>query len=111
MYAAYQSRQFASRCPLRFPRSPWAAVACGGRAGSGVGLRICVIVARPPERRQVPAEVQFEIARNAVTDTTDLGTARLRTGQGQEWEEQIVARFELASSRRPEPIDLRLRRS
>jgi hypothetical protein len=44
MYAAYQSGQFASRCRLRFSRSPWAAVACGGRAGGEVGLRICVVV-------------------------------------------------------------------
>ena len=42
-----------------------------------VGLRIRVIVVRPPERRQVPAEVQFEVTRNAVTDIADLGTARL----------------------------------
>ena len=48
-----------------------------------VGLRIRVIVVRPPERREVPAEVPFEVARKTVTDTTDLGTARLRTGQGQ----------------------------
>ena len=48
-----------------------------------VGLRIRVIVVRPPERREVPAEVQFEVARDTVTDTADLGTARLRTGQGQ----------------------------
>src|SRR5262249_9349939 len=41
---------------------------------------------------------------------TDLGTARLRTGQGQEWEEQVVARFELGSRRRSESIDLGLRR-
>ena len=34
-----------------------------------------------PERWEVPAEVQFEVAPNAVTDTTDLGTARLRTGK------------------------------
>jgi hypothetical protein len=39
-----------------------------------------VIVIRPPKRRQVPAEVQFEVARNAVADTTDFGTARLRAG-------------------------------
>ena len=41
-----------------------------------VGLLIRVIVVRPPERREVTAEVQFEIAPNTVTDTTDLGTAR-----------------------------------
>jgi hypothetical protein len=75
-----------------------------------VGLLTCVIVVRPPERRQVPAEVQFEVARNAVTDIADLGTARLCTGQGQQWEEQVVARLKLGSCRRPEPIDLGLRR-
>ena len=47
-----------------------------------LGLRIVLFV-RPPELREVPAEVQFEVARNAVTDTPDLGAARLRTGQGQ----------------------------
>ena len=31
--------------------------------------RVRVIIARPPERREVPAEVQFEVARNTVTDT------------------------------------------
>jgi len=34
-------------------------------------------VNRTPERRQVPAEVQFEVAPKTVTGTTDLGTARL----------------------------------
>jgi hypothetical protein len=82
MYAAYQSGQFASCCPLRFSRSPWAAVACGGRPAAEVGLLICVIVARPSERRQAPAEVQFEIAANTVTDIPELGTARLRIWQG-----------------------------
>jgi hypothetical protein len=66
----------------------------------------CGLVVRPPERRQVPAEVQFEVARNAVTDIADLGSARLCTGQGQQWEEQVVARLKLRSCRRPEPIDL-----
>src|ERR1700676_4762907 len=75
-----------------------------------VGLLIRVIVVRPPERRQVPAEVQFEVARNAVTDIADLGTARLGTGQGQQWEEQVVARLKLGSCRLSEPIDLGLRR-
>jgi len=75
-----------------------------------VGLRLGVIVVRPPERREVPAEVQFEVARNAVTDVTNLRTARLRTWQGQQWEEQVDARLELGSCRRPEPIDLGLRR-
>jgi hypothetical protein len=66
--------------------------------------------ARPPERRQVPAEVQFEVARNAVTDIANLGAARLCAGQGQQWEEQVAARLKLGSCRRPEPIDLGLRR-
>src|SRR5271169_6667705 len=74
------------------------------------GPRIRVIVVRPPERRQVPAEVQFEVARNAVTNITDPGTARLRTWQGQQWEEEVDARLKLGSRRRPEPIDLGLGR-
>src|ERR1700686_8743 len=57
-------------------------------------LRIRVIDVRPPERRQVPAEVHFEVARNAVTDTTQLGTARLRIWQGQHWEDHLVTRLE-----------------
>src|SRR4249920_124083 len=77
------------------------------RLGS-VGLLIRVVV-RPPERREVPAEVQFEVAPNTVTDITNLRTARLRTWQGQQWEEQVVARLKLGSCRRPEPIDLGLR--
>ena len=40
-------------------------------------------VVAPPERRKVPAEIQFEFARKTVTEATYLGTARLRTGQGQ----------------------------
>src|SRR5208283_1968021 len=75
------------------------------------GLLIRVIVVRPPERREVPAEVQFEVAPNTVTDITNLRTARLRTWQGQQWEEQVVARLKLGSCRRPEPIDLGLRRA
>src|SRR3984885_14044422 len=54
----------------------------------------CVTVSsfvRPPERREVPAEVQFEVAPNTVTDITNLRTARLRTGHGQQWKEQVVA--------------------
>src|SRR5579862_7937400 len=74
------------------------------------GLPIRVIVVRTPERRQVLAEVQFEVARNAVTDIADLGAARLCTGQGQQWKKQFVARLKLGSCRRPEPIDLGLRR-
>lgn len=38
-----------------------------------------VSVIRPPERREVPAEVQFEVAPNTVTDTTNLRAARLRS--------------------------------
>src|SRR5512147_341232 len=74
------------------------------------GLCIPVIVVRPPERREVPAEVQFEVAPNTVTDITNLRTARLRTWQGQQWEEQVVARLKLGSCWHPEPIDLGLRR-
>ena len=66
------------------------------------------MVVSSPERREVPAEVQFEVAPNAVTGITDLGTARLRTWQGQQWEEQVAARLKLGSCRRPEPIDLGL---
>src|SRR5580704_3359595 len=73
-------------------------------------LRTRVMVLRPPEFRQVPAEVQFEVARNAVTHTADLGAARLCTGQGQQWEEHVAARLKLGGCRRPEPIDLGLRR-
>ncbi|MDD1678785.1 MAG: ATP-binding protein, partial [Methanomicrobiales archaeon] len=51
-----------------------------------------------------------EVAPNTVTDITNLRTARLRTWQGQQWEEQVVARLKLGSRRRPEPIDLGLRR-
>src|ERR1700733_4770151 len=76
-----------------------------------IGLPMRVIVVGLPERRQVSAEVQFEVARNTVTDTADLGTARLRTWQGQQWEEQVDARLKLGSCRRPEPIHLGLRRS
>src|SRR5580700_6859525 len=75
-----------------------------------VGVLNRVGVVRRPERRQVPAEVQFEVAPNTVTDITNLRTARLRTWQGQQWEEQVVARLKLGSCRRPEPIDLGLRR-
>ena len=49
-----------------------------------LGLRISFIVVRPPEPREVPAEVQFEVAPNTVSDITNLGTARLRAGPGQE---------------------------
>jgi hypothetical protein len=37
-----------------------------------VGPRMRVIVVRPPQRREVPAEVQFEVARNPVTDAAEL---------------------------------------
>ena len=52
----------------------------GRRSG---GLLIRVIVVCPPERWEVPAKVQFEVAPKTVADITDLGTARLRTGRGQ----------------------------
>ncbi len=74
------------------------------------GRRIRLMFVRPPERREVPAEIQFEVASNAVTDITNLGATRLRTWQGQQWKEQVGARPELGSCRRPEPIDLGLRR-
>jgi len=54
-----------------------------------------VIVVRLPARREVPAEVQFEVARNFVTDAADPGAARLRTGPGQGWEGEVVARLKL----------------
>jgi hypothetical protein len=73
-------------------------------------LRIPFIVVRPAERREVPAEVQFEVAPNTLADITNLRTARLRTWQGQQREEQVDARLKLGSCRRPEPIDLGLRR-
>src|ERR1700722_3396167 len=73
-------------------------------------LRTRVMVFRPSEFRQFPAEVQLEVARDPVTHTADLGAARLCTGQGQQWEEQVAARLKLASCRRPEPIDLGLSR-
>src|ERR1700740_2174231 len=89
-----------AQCRRAF-RNPWRRSAV---------LLTCVIGVRAPERRQVPAEVQFEVARNAVTDIADLGTARLCTGQGQQWEEQVVARLKLGSCRLPESINLGLRR-
>ena len=93
--------------PRAFVPKPRAAADSGRHS---VGLRIRVIVVRPPERREVATEVQLEVARNAMTDVAYLGTARLRTGPAQRREEQVVARLELGSRRRPEPIDLRLRR-
>src|SRR5580704_13823182 len=68
------------------------------------------IVVRRPERGEIPAEVQFEVARNAVTDVADLVTARLCTGPRQERKEQVVARLKLGGCRQPEPIDLGFRR-
>ena len=65
---------------------------------------------RPPEGREVSAEVQIEVAPNTVTEITNLRSARLRTWQGQQWEEQVVARLKLGGCRRPEPIDLGLHR-
>ena len=47
-----------------------------------------VIAVRPPERREVPAKVQFEVTLNTVTDGTNLRTTRLRAWQGQQWEEE-----------------------
>ncbi len=68
----------------------------GRRSG---GPRLVIIVVRPPERRQVPAEVQFEVARNTITDTAELRTARLRIRQGQQWEDHLVARLKLGGRR------------
>ena len=45
--------------------------------------RIRAVVVRPPEPREVATEVQFEVTSSTVTDIADLGTACLRTGQGQ----------------------------
>jgi len=64
---------------------------------------------RRPERRQLPAEVQFEVTLNSVTHTADPGTARPLTGPRQGREEHVAARLELGSCRRPEPIELRWR--
>jgi hypothetical protein len=67
-------------------------------------LRMRVVV-RPPECREVSAEVQVEIAPKTVTDTAELGSAHLRSGPGQGWEEHVVAQLKFGSCRRPEPID------
>ena len=77
--------------------------------GATIRRAAYVVAVRPPERREMPAEVQFEVAPNTLTDITNLRTARLCTWQGQQWEEQVVARLKLGSCRRPEPIDLGLR--
>src|SRR5580704_2417305 len=74
-------------------------------------LPIRPLIIRPPEPRQIFAEVQFEITRDAVTQTADLGTSRLLTGPRQSREKYVRARLELGSCRRPEPIDLGLRRA
>ncbi len=42
------------------------------------GLHTRVIGVRAPERREVPAEVQFEVAPNTVTDITNLRSFHLR---------------------------------
>src|SRR5690349_22751128 len=73
--------------------------------------RFRVIFVRPPELREVPAEVQFKVAPNTVADVTDLCAARLRVRQRQEWEDHIVARLQLAGGRHPESIELGLGRS
>src|SRR5262249_10847326 len=72
--------------------------------------RIRDIAIRPSEPREVTAEVQFKVASNTVTDTTELRAARTRTGPSQHWEDHVVARLKLGSCRRTEPIDLRLGR-
>ena len=74
--------------PFRFAR---AELRTQGPDQSGCLIRVIIVF--PPERREVPAEVQFEVAPNTVTDITDLGAACLRTGQGQEREEQVVTRL------------------
>ena len=43
-----------------------------------------------PQRREVPAEVQFEVARNAVADAEELGTARLRVGRARVFQIEVV---------------------
>ena len=58
-----------------------------------VRLRIRLIVVRRPKLREVPTEVQFEVAPNTVTNITELGTASLRSGPRQGWEEHVVARL------------------
>src|SRR5579863_227860 len=78
-----------------------------GRRSTRLSIRAMVV--RRSELREVAAEVQFEIASSAVTDISNLRAAGLRTGQGKQWEEQVVARLKLGSCRHPEPIDLGLR--
>jgi hypothetical protein len=71
-----------------------------------VGLRVRGIVPRRPKRREVPAKVQFEVAPNTVTNVTELGAARLRTGPRQGWEEHVVARLKLGSCLHPEQCQI-----
>jgi len=75
--------------PCDFHPIPHCTSACGGpfsyqtlTISSSLLNALDVIVPRPPEQRQVPAEVQFEVAANTVTDIPELGTARLRIWQG-----------------------------
>ena len=82
----------------------------GNQGRRSLGSRIRAIAIRPSERREVTAEVQFEVAPNAVTEPTELASAGLRTEPGQHWEDHVVARLKLGSRRRAEPIDLRLGR-
>jgi hypothetical protein len=72
--------------------------------------RIRAIAIRPSKRREVSAEVQFEVAANGVTDITEPGTARLRIGPAQHWEDHVVARLKLASCWPAAPTNLRLGR-
>jgi len=68
----------------RVVRAAAAAINCLCRR---VWLRARVIAVRSPEPRQLPSEVQFEVAPNAVTRTGDPGAARLLTGPDQSREE------------------------
>src|SRR5271166_4599610 len=68
---------------IRPPISPFMPAEFRNPGRRSVGPHTRVMVVRPPQRREVPAEVQFEIARNAVTDITELCAARLRAGPGQ----------------------------
>src|SRR5579864_968229 len=72
------------------------------------GLLLRVLLVRLPKPREVPAEVQFEVAPNAVADVTELATARLRIRPRQHWEDHVVARLKLGSCGHPEAIDLGL---
>ena len=59
------------------------------------GLPIRLIGVRPPERREVPTEVQFEVARNTVTDIADLGTDACAPGNASNGKNKSIARLEL----------------